>query len=254
MKLRFIGSGSAFTVGADNYHSNMLLSSEGGDYYLLIDCGTDARHALDAVGVAYQAVRDVYVSHLHADHAGGLEWLGFITKFDEHCPKPNLYVSDALVDDLWSRVLSGGMRSLDQEVAELSSYFNVNPIKQAEGFSWGGVQFELVETRHICDGKRVMPSFGLMFSVNGKKIFITTDTQFTPDKFAPYYANADLIFHDCETAVRRSGVHSHYEDLKTLDPAIKSKMWLYHYNPGELPDAVSAGFKGFVARGQVFDL
>jgi hypothetical protein len=30
-------------------------------------------------------------------------------------------------------------------------------------------------------------------------------------------------------------------------------MWLYHYNPGHLPDARADGFRGFVKKGQVFD-
>jgi len=30
-------------------------------------------------------------------------------------------------------------------------------------------------------------------------------------------------------------------------------MWLYHYNDGELPYAITDGFLGFVKQGQVFD-
>src|ERR1700733_4386232 len=99
MKLTFIGSGSAFTLGANNYHSNMLLENAHGER-LLIDCGSDARHSLHEAGFSYHDIHDVYISHLHADHAGGLEWLGFTTKFDPTCSeKPNLYISETLVHD-----------------------------------------------------------------------------------------------------------------------------------------------------------
>ena len=54
----------------------MILESEDGSK-LLIDCGTDARHSLHELGLSYKDIEHVYISHLHADHAGGLEWLGF---------------------------------------------------------------------------------------------------------------------------------------------------------------------------------
>ncbi|MBA2728166.1 MAG: hypothetical protein H0U49_08350 [Parachlamydiaceae bacterium] len=98
-----------------------------------------------------------------------------------------------------------------------------------------------------------MPSFGLFFKVDDLKIFITTDTQFTPDHLMGYYEEADIIFQDCETSSMFSNVHAHYRDLITLNPDIKHKMWLYHYNPGPLPNAKKDGFQGFVKKGQCFD-
>ncbi|CAA9435206.1 MAG: Ribonuclease Z, partial [uncultured Phycisphaerae bacterium] len=71
MKLTFLGTGSAFTLA--NYQSNMLLEDSG--KRLLIDCGGDARHAMAAAGYKAADVDALYVSHLHADHIGGIEWL-----------------------------------------------------------------------------------------------------------------------------------------------------------------------------------
>ena len=252
MQLIFIGSGSAFTVDRHNYHSNILLIPTHGNRKLLIDCGTDARRALDALEYTYADISDVYVSHLHSDHAGGLEWLGFTRKFDEQCIKPHLYIADTLCDDLWHKVLSGGMQSLEGERATLSSYFTVHRIKGEQSFIWEDIVFSLVKTQHVFDGTTEVPSFGLFFRLHNHHIFITTDTRFTPYRFADHYEKADLIFHDCETLSRKSGVHAHYEELKTLDPTIKQKMWLYHYGTPPLPDAVADGFKGFVAKGQTF--
>jgi hypothetical protein len=48
-------------------------------------------------------------------------------------------------------------------------------------------------------------------------------------------------------------VHSHYSDLCTLPAELRRKMWLYHYNPGPLPDVRAQGFRGLVQRGQCFD-
>lgn len=250
-KLTFLGSGSAFTVGNDNYHSNMLLSSDSGKT-LLIDCGSDARLACYELGVTHRDITDVYISHLHADHAGGLEWLAFSHKFDTQQYKPKLYISHRLVNTLWKNVLSGGLSSLQNEIATLSSFFEVISIPSNNRFNWDGIEFQLIQTLHVCNGNNIIPSFGLFFQIHTKKILITTDTQFTPDSLQPFYQQADIIFHDCETQHPTSGVHTTYAELTTLDPTIKTKMWLYHYNPGQLPNAAADGFQGFVKKGQVF--
>lgn len=253
MKLTFIGSGSAFTVNSNNYHSNMLFETDSGKK-LLIDCGSDARVALAALDYSHKDISGVYISHLHADHAGGLEWLAFTTVFDtEREEKPTLYISRSIIQPLWEHVLSGGMASLQGRIATLETYFKPHPLNKNEPFYFDGVRFDLLQTVHIMNGFCIVPSFGLIFKVGDKTIFITTDTQFCPDQTRDFYAMADLIFHDCETTKTMSGVHSHYSQLKTLSDEVKAKMWLYHYNPGPLPNCVNDGFRGFVERGQVFD-
>ena len=51
--------------------------------YLLIDCGSDARHSLAAAGYSFNEIDNIFISHLHADHIGGLEWLGFSRLYDK---------------------------------------------------------------------------------------------------------------------------------------------------------------------------
>lgn len=251
MKLIFLGTGSAFTVGDGNFQSNMLIQSEN-NKYLLLDCGTDARLSIHEKGFSHKDIDAVYVSHLHADHVGGLEWLAFTTYFDKSCKKPLMYLPDEIGCSLWDTVLSGGLCSVKNMKTNLKTFFTVKGINGGS-FKWEGVTFHTVKTLHVISKKIQLPSYGIFFK-SKKKVFITLDTQFTPDLLKDYYAEADLIFHDCETAKERSGVHSHFSDLKKLPPEIKKKMWLYHYNPGPLPDAVKAGFKGFVKKGQSFDV
>jgi len=190
MKLTFIGSGSAFTIGSNNFQSNMILENNE-HKRLLIDCGTDARFSLDAVGLSYRDITDVYISHLHADHCGGLEWLGFTRKFDPDTDKPNLYISDTIADELWNRTLAGGMHSLQGTIAELNDYFNPYPVKSNGVFHWEDLSFQIIQTVHIMNGFSIVPSFGLMFTVDKLKIFITTDTQFSPGQIFDFYQMAD---------------------------------------------------------------
>ena len=249
MKLLFLGVSSAFSVGENRFQSNMLVESDSGSK-LLLDCGSDARHSLYAQGYTYSDIDAVYVSHLHSDHIGGLEWLGFSKRFIDE-GKITLFISPDQVDRLWDSVLRGGMSSIETEQATLSTYFNVQPAYNH--FVWENYHFQLVKTIHSISNGKILPSYGLFITGIAKKVFISMDTRFTPDILQPFYNAADVIFHDCETSAKLSGQHAHYNELKTLDNKIKKKIWLYDYNCGLLPNAKKDGFKGFVVRGQRFD-
>ena len=253
-ELTFLGSGSAFYVGdspGENWQSNVLIEAPSGRR-LLIDCGTDIRFSLKERGLCVTDIDDVFISHLHADHIGGLEWLAFGTKFSASAGKPHIWASQSIAKDLWSHSLRGGLGSLEGESASIHSYFNVHPIRENKGFEWEGVYFRLVQVIHVMDGCKISPSYGLQFTLGATRIFFTADTQFAPSQISQFYRSADLILHDCETAAVRSGVHAHYEQLIDLPAEIKEKMWLYHYQPGPKKDACADGFAGWVGKGKNF--
>lgn len=252
LNMLFLGSGSAFTVGDNNYQSNMILNLNGKN--LLVDCGTDIRFSMYEQGLSFNDIDAVYISHLHGDHAGGLEWLGFCRRFYSKKSKPILYIGNKLIESLWAKVLSGSMSCLQDECSSLDTYFNVSAIEEGGNFLWQDINFQLIRTIHTKNNKALNFSYGLLFQYGKNKIFYTTDTVFLADFYLNEYLAADIIFHDCETMPEKSGVHSNYKDLNTLPENIKSKMWLYHYNPGKRPDAIKDGFRGFVMKGQCFKL
>ena len=249
--MTFVGSGAAFTM--NNRQSNILIESKAGKK-MLLDAGTDIRHSLSRIGSSHLEVDAVYISHLHGDHCGGLEWLALMCYFDPlYNGQPKLFTSTSLKQRLWKNVLSGGLETLQVGQATLSTFFGVNPIKKNGSFVWEGSKFKLIQTIHVVNGSAFENSYGLMFDTDVGKIFFTSDTQYAPAQMNDFYNTADYIFQDAETMPFKSGVHAHYSDLKGLPDEVKNKMWLYHYNDGELPDAVGDGFKGFVQLGQVFD-
>lgn len=248
--ITFAGVGGAFTT-QDYWQSNMLI--EAGGKKMMIDCGGDARFSFGELGIKAADADAVYISHLHADHIGGLEWLGFSTYFNPACKKPTLFIVSDLVDDLW-RSLQGGMQSHEGVVLSLESFFEVDQIKPNGHFEYAEMKLTPVQTVHVMNGFRILHSYGLFIENKGQKTFLTTDTQFCPRQIETFYKKADIIFQDCETSQFRSGVHAHYEDLRTLAPEIKAKMWLYHYQPNPKYNATEDGFAGFVVKGQKFDL
>ncbi|MGK7933220.1 MAG: MBL fold metallo-hydrolase [Microcystaceae cyanobacterium] len=252
MKLIFLGSGSAFTVGGNNYHSNLLLVTDD-QQKLLIDCGSDIRFSLFEQGFSHQDITDIYISHLHSDHVGGLEYLGISRYFMPQPSKPSLYLNEDLASIIWQRTLSGGMAAVQGNVLTLDDYFQVHPLEKNGYFIWQQIQFNLIQVKHIDTGAYWMPTYGLFFTINQTKILFTSDTQFDLYTLKDYYEQADIIFQDCEISSYPTTVHAHYNELITLPLSIKQKMWLYGYQPQKLMNAIADGFRGFIKKGQVFE-
>ena len=253
MRFFFLGTGAAFTVAEDNFQSNAILEDEAGRR-LLIDCGTDARRALAAAGLRRADIDAVYVSHLHGDHIGGLEWLGLSSYFTPDAPRPRLIVAETLVTPLWHESLKGGMAALPHGPARLEDFFDVEAVPDHGAFTFGAARLSLVPVAHIRSGWTVMRSFGLMIEIAGRTVFFSSDCLNQPEALAPVYGAADLIFQDCDTGPAPTSAHAHFDELRTLPDDIRARMWLYHHGDGPLPDACAAGFAGFARPGQVFDL
>lgn len=69
MRITVLGSGSAFS---DPSRFNSAYLVESGDRSFLIDCGSDALRALQKAKVDLFSIDDIFLTHLHADHSGGL--------------------------------------------------------------------------------------------------------------------------------------------------------------------------------------
>jgi len=256
MILTFLGSGSAFCM--DNFQSNALIQTPSGKK-MLFDCGGDIRWSLKEQGLSALDIDAIYVSHLHADHIGGLEYMAFLNYFCKTVNtgfRPKLFANSMLIKDLWNQSLRGGLDSIQLKDATLETFFDTVGVPNNASFEFDGCVFKPVQTIHVIADATFVKSFGLKFKdpISGTSIFITSDTQFAPTQLKDFIKGADVVFHDCETSQHQSGVHAHYEDLKTLAPELKKKIWLYHYNTlKDLPDARADGFSGFVSKGQKFE-
>ncbi len=259
MRLTFVGSASAFSTMPGNFHSNMLFETAdpetGETRRLLFDCGSDIRWGLAAMGLDYADIDAVYISHLHADHVGGLEWLGFKRYFIEQGRRIPMYLAEPLRRPLWENCLKGGMELIDFGQGDLSHFFDVEEVGTDEGFTWMGARFTLVPLVHLRGGAYLMWSYGVFLETAAGGVLLTSDCRFELDRLQPWYDRSTLIFQDCEILPNPTGAHAHYRDLVTLPDDLRARMWLYHLNCcGTTPDAQADGFAGLVASGQSFDL
>ena len=125
-----LGTGSAFTM--KNYQTNYIIQRNGKN--LLVDCGGDVRFSLRDQGLSANDIDAVYISHAHADHIGGLEFLGFTRYFTKKAveqagsqnpkPLPTLFCERAMVRTLWDNSLSGGMLGIEGIDANLDTFLS----------------------------------------------------------------------------------------------------------------------------------
>jgi len=242
MKIQFLGSGSAFVRASENYQSNMLINNE-----VLFDCGTTINESLNYNNIDVNDLKYIFTSHLHADHIGGLEYIGF-SKYFSSFPlgqnKSKLLVPKALESDLKAYLDITMDNTPDTNIEALRGYFECLNIDE---MAIEDTKYKIIETDHT--NKK---SYGLILN---NSVLITGDTR---SLLNDYYDDMEVIFHDCEFANYKNGVHTQFHELNELDINIKSKMYLYHYQLGDYTYSeleylvLSQGFKGLVKRGQEF--
>ncbi len=269
--IKFLGVGGAFAPLSKG-NSSMLITSETGKN-LLFDCGSSVQFVLGKdFGLTPSDIDAIYISHVHADHIGSLEWFAFYRYFvpkkgkKGKVIKPKLYAVKEVMHDLWEKSLRGGLESIGGRVVGLTEYFDCIPMKGNESLkSWGNVErweefsLEAFKTEHVTNGYLDMPSYGLVINNTNHygPVYISGDSRFPARTSAERYSQTLVpfykIFHDCETLEEKSGVHAHYSELNNLDPLIKNKIWLYHYRDPILT-VKKDGFAGFVKKGQKFSI
>lgn len=241
MKLQMIGTGSAF---AKTFFNNNALVYSGGQT-LLLDCGISAPKALHEIGVSFDKIDAVLISHIHGDHVGGLEEFAFQMKFI-YKRKPKLFLADTLVDILWENTLKGAL--LQDEERSLEDYFEVHPIKPGEPHELlPGLTAELLLTPHIPN----KPSYSIIF---GDDFFYTADMVFNPDLLHQLVRERGIkrIFHDCQLQAPGS-VHACLPQLLTLPEEMQRLITLMHYGDDQPAFVGKSGFMTFAEQNRLYE-
>jgi ribonuclease BN (tRNA processing enzyme) len=269
MIIKFLGSGSAFVLPRENFHSNVLITkdeiSDDGNATprsLLIDAGFQIGEALDHYGLKPLDIDSIFITHNHGDHNGGLEYIGYKTFFTPPIGKnkPVLFSDVRVMETLWENVLKGNMGHLQGAGrVNLSTYFNVKSVTPKQSFQFVDTVFTPVRMTHVVDKYDEIPSFGLKWEEDGVKFFFSGDCQFDFWRLMPFWEFADIVFQECEFMEYENSVHSQFHQLKDIPEKYKKKMWLYHYSLGDTTlealqrQVLEAGFAGLIVRGQEFN-
>lgn len=229
MEIIPLGVGSAFAKTLDN--TNYLIRPGRGEPFL-IDCGVTATRALVHLGVPPSTIQDIVVSHLHADHIGGLEEMGFSGAF-LWGRKVRLHLPEQLLENLWEHSLSGGMgqrlRTCEgtYEETTLETYFQASAIGAEPPLTLGSVTVTPFRTPHIPG--RASFGYALKDDETGGTAMLTCDSQLSRRNLEQYGREADIIFHDCQLDGGDEGIHTSLASLLKVPEEYRAKIVLIHY-------------------------
>jgi ribonuclease BN (tRNA processing enzyme) len=242
LTLQMIGTGSAF---AKKYFNNNALLRAGA-FTLLIDCGITAPMALHQLNVDVADIDALLITHLHADHAGGLEELAFRMRF-VHRRRPLLYIAEPLAEPLWENCLKAGME--DEEYRSLDQYFQVVTMREGEPCRIvDGLEIELMRTDHV-PGKL---SYGLLIN---RSVYYSGDSLLNRERLESlvHHRGVRLIFHDCQLQGPPS-VHATLDQLLALPEHLQSRIFLMHYGDDKDQYVGRTGRMSFVEQHRLYTL
>lgn len=241
MRATFIGTGDAFS--RQYGHTNALV--EAGEVRLMIDFGTLTPARLERFGHALDSITHIAVSHIHADHVGGLEELAFLSRF-VHRRRPGMLLPGELDHLLWELSLRGGLEMVADEGGEaehctLGTYFTLTPLggdwrepRDGEWTEIGGLAIKPFRTDHV-PGKE---SWGFVVREveSGEQMIFGGDLRVPiealfEEPLAEEFARGP-IFHDVQLAPGgASSIHIALEEI-VYPPAVQERIVLVHYQDG----------------------
>ncbi len=230
-----LGVGDAFS--ARHYSSCFALHAAG--EWLQVDCPHPIRKLLRegtaAAGVALDVPQllGVVLTHLHADHASGIEGLAFYYRFVLN-RRLRVITPPEVAADLWDRHLAGSMEWSLQRPGEpparrtLEEFIELIPLRAGEAVTLG--PFTVRGRLNVHN----IPTSAVRVAAAGRTLGYSSDTAFDP-KLIEWLSDADLIVHE----VSGGFMHTSYADLGALPEPLRRKMRLIHY-PDDFDPSASA--------------
>jgi ribonuclease BN (tRNA processing enzyme) len=248
MRVQILGSGDAFGSGG-RLNTCFLVHRDASSF--LIDCGASVMIAIRRFGVDPNQIRAIFLTHLHADHFGGLPFFILDAQLVSRRTAPLAIIgpkgTTARLHALMEASFPGSAdveRRFSVEVTEIEpSTLTHVPIVQS------------TVTGYLVSHPSGSPSLGLRIECDGRVIACTGDTEWV-DNIIDIGRDSDLFFAEAYWFERKVRFHLDFATLRDHLPAIAArKVILTHMSPDMLLRDPAALTGCQQARdGMVFDL
>ncbi|MNI07011.1 ribonuclease Z [compost metagenome] len=239
-RIMMLGVGNGFIKST--YHNNALIETQGKRF--LLDCGSMAWQSLHEIGLGFDDIEGIFITHLHYDHCGGLDEAALYGAYAAN-RRMKLWIPAPLRGLLWEHCLRGTLENIADSKLALDDFFDVLWVAEGESFSFvpqaintaapaakaspESLSAHWVQTLHV-------PSKFSCSLVLDNRFFYSADMQ--PDKellMGLSSKGVEAFYH--ETCFGRNAVHSPFEELCRYPEDIRRRMYLMHY--GEAPSGLT---------------
>ncbi|GGI43167.1 MBL fold hydrolase [Paenibacillus marchantiophytorum] len=246
LQIQMLGTGSAFAKTL--YNTSALVRSNNKN--ILIDCGHTTPKSLDDIQVQPDQIEGIIISHIHADHIGGLEEMAFRLLYEFNQKKTKLFMTPAIAAILWENTLKGGMYNPSDGFNGIEDYFDIVLLEESKPTEIvPGFTIELISTLHIPH----KPSYSLFIN---EQTFYSADTKFNEELLIHEVINkrnCHTILHDCQLG-GHGAIHATLAELLTLPEEIQQRIHLMHYGDEMVNYIGKTGKMTFIKQHDVLEL
>jgi len=245
MRLQFLGSGDAFGSGG---RFNMCMLVESAEKRFLLDCGASSLIAMKRYGVLPDSIDTILITHLHADHFGGLPFFILDAQFSKRRKPLTIAGPSGL-----RRRLPEAMEVFFPRSSKIVQEFDVRILELEPQVQT--VVNELVVTPYVVSAHHVAhtPSFALRVETAGRIVTYSGDADWCPELAEAAHA-ADLFVCEAYFYEKQIKYHINFKTLEKHLPEIHAKrLILTHMSSDMLSRSDSISYE-MAEDGKVVDL
>ncbi len=236
LEITAVGSGNGFSG-----KSASLLARFGKRAVWIDPCAFPA-HSLADVGVHWDDITDILITHNHEDHMSGFS--ACLRRCELKKRKLRLITGKNIF-----RILKKQFSPLFPHIDRLVDFQELSP---GTPLKFDGITIESRWNHHFLP----YGTLGLKISAGGKTCGISGDTKFStsinaivgrPELAPSWFTDCDLVLHEVDF-FNPDGVHSHWEEVAKIRDAISGTLYGYHSPEVDAPPLPQ------VREGQTFRL